>query len=162
MKSSFDKELYLAFVNLEFNFKLLVRQEETEEKFITVEQGLTHLLEEDTDEVSLHASDCFFFLLLGVINDDCIFDKRCKESYEPFVSELVHVIELDEIVGDEEELSGSLRHRLVELTGLHEELHRIVDLHQCLTCLLGDSSTFHQLVNQELTLDEKILRLVLL
>jgi len=88
------------------------------------------------DKVGLEAPDGFFFALLGRVVDDGLSDEFAEETYEPFVRELVHVVQLNQVVSYKEELGCTLADGLVELASLHEYLHRVVDLCQGLSGLL--------------------------
>ena len=78
------------------------------------------------------------------------------------MGELVHVVELDDIVGYKEEFCGALTHRLVHLASRHQQLHGRVDFYECLACLLRHLPTLHELLDEELSLDKQLLRLVFL
>jgi len=123
LQSTFDKEFNLALVNLELHLQLFVCQQEAEQQLVSLKQCLTDLGVEYPDKVSLQASNGLFFALLGRVVDDGLRHELAEETYEPFVSELVHVVQFHQVVRYEEELSRSLTDGLVKLASLHEYLH---------------------------------------
>ena len=71
---------------------------------------------EDAYEISLQFPDRFFLLLLICIVYEGLRHELGEETYEPFVRELVHIVDFDHAAGYEEELRGALTHWLVHLT----------------------------------------------
>lgn len=97
--------------------------------------------------------------MLTLVVDMRIGNQFTEETNEPLVGELVHWVQLEEVIRDKEKLCSSLRDWLVHFRSLHEQLHRIVDLQQGLSGLLCYCSTFHELLDQKFFFYEHIERL---
>ena len=108
LNGTLDEEFDLSLVDLELNLELFVRKQEAKEELVLVEKGLAHLCVEDAYKVGLHLTNRLVFLLVRAVVDDCSLHQLGEEVDEPFVSELVHVVELDKVKCYEKVLGGSL------------------------------------------------------
>ena len=78
------------------------------------------------------------------------------------MGELVHVVEPDDVVGDEEELGCAHAYRLVHFAGVQKQLHGRVYFKEGLTCLLRHIAAFSELFNQDFPLNQVLKLLILL
>lgn len=110
----------------------------------------------------MQLSDRLFLLFLVCVINNRLRNQLLEEANEPFVRELVHIVQLYYVICDEVKLGGALADWLIQLAGCHQQLHGSIDLHQCFTRLLRDGAAFKEFLDQVLALDEHLLRLLLL